>query len=238
MPTFFYQWNPRRWLLTLLGGFLVQIVLLPILINLISSFLEMQYGQQPAEMRWLIIAVLAVTGAAGLGCFWLALRERPQRMATATQHPRPYPGLIVLVGVRGMRNVDPDELSHNPAIEYHSNGLKAQGKRLRVWLLASPASIPVANEVKDRYEKTCDIEICKAQDAFHVQDTYEVAKEIYAEAVNKYQLSPDNILADFTGGTTPMSVGLALAAQDHPMQYMYGGRKSIETEPVEIRLLK
>ena len=238
IPTFFYRWNARRVLLAFTGWFLLQIVLLPILVNLISSFLQMQYGQQPAEMRWLIIVVVVLTSAISLFCLYLALRERPERKAMASQHPHPYPGLIVLVGIRGTRNVEPDALAHNPAIEYHLNGLKAEGKRLRVWLLASPASISVANGVEERYKKECEIEIRNVQDAFHVQNTYDVARGIYEEAVDRYQLNPDSILADFTGGTTPMSVGLALAAQDYPMQYMYGGQKAIETEPVEIRLVK
>ena len=239
MKRFLHRIQPRRLLLTLLGTFLLQIVLLNVLSGLVANYLQLQFGEGE-DLPWLIIVMFVVTAIVGLMCLVLALMERPKGLSVPAQNPPRYAGLIVIVGKRGTRDVDPDKLSHNSSIEYHLDEGNANGVALRVcWLIASAGesgSVDIANRVKERYGTRCHIEVYAVQDAFHVQDTYKIVRHIYENEARKYNLMPEEILADFTGGTTPMSVGLALAAEQHPMQYMYGGRADIKSEPISIRL--
>lgn len=239
MKRLLYRIQLRQLLLALVGTFLLQIVLLPIVSGLLTSYLQIQFGQG-GNLPWLIVVLLVITRVVGLGFLLLALWERPKSLSVPSQRPPRYPGLIVIVGRRGMRGLDEDQLSHNRSIEYHLDEGNPRGEKLRVcWLIASEGesgSVNVANAVQKRYAPSCRVEVHTVDDAFHVQDTYDVVKNIYDHEATKYQLNPEQILADFTGGTTPMSVGLALAAQGYPMQYMYGGRPDIKTEPIAIQL--
>ncbi|MBV7331732.1 hypothetical protein KFU94_26590 [Chloroflexi bacterium TSY] len=64
---------------------------------------------------------------------------------------------------------------------------------------------------------------------------YRVVEEIYQEAARDPEigLEPEQIIDDFTGGTTPMSVGIALACQARgPMQYTYGGTRLAASMPI------
>ena len=64
-------------------------------------------------------------------------------------------------------------------------------------------------------------------------------ERIYTQEAAEFGLSPDHIIADFTGGTKPMSAGLVLACRDRwPMQYVTGGRRDrtdIASVPIYVR---
>jgi hypothetical protein len=156
------------------------------------------------------------------------------------ERPPRYPGLIVLVGA-GRKYVSPEELSHNPAIEYHLDRGGAGGEPLRVcWLIATAGtngSVHVAREVRKRYGSRCDKMILRAlNSAFDVQEAYRLVRRIYAEEAAEHGLAPEQIIADFTGGTKPMSVGMVLACRDRwPMQYMYWRKDEVASTPLYVR---
>ncbi len=156
------------------------------------------------------------------------------------ERPPRYPGLSVLVGI-GRRDAKPEELSHHPAIEYHLDREEAGGEPLRVcWLIATggvKGSVPVAREVRERYGSRCDKMIIRVLNSpFDVQEAYRLVRRIYAEEAAEHGLAPEQVIADFTGGTKPMSVGMVLACRDRwPMQYMYGRKAEIASTPLYVR---
>ncbi len=208
--------------------------LIPIATNVASNILTALYGETTADQIQLLSLFLALV----IGLVALAFLSLPpkQHILSTDDDIRPprFPGLIVTVGVQGTRNVDPSKLSHINAIEYHLNNEQAQGERLRVcWLLASEDAISNANEVKKQYEGRCKMIIKRLDSAFRIQDTYNVVQQIYATEAAANKLSPEKVLADLTGGTKPISIGMALATQNrYPVQYVYGGKPDIKSEPI------
>jgi len=218
---------------------LVSGLLVPLLTELAGSWLEATLGRTPNQLIQLLAICVAL--AVSLWALYLALgRQKPLELVPREQRPSRFPGLIVLVGP-GKEGADPKKLSHNPAIEYHLSHDEAGGEPLRVcWLVATAGekgSMPVAMEVQKRYEDRCDLIIETLKDAFDLEETYQLIQRIYAQKAAEKGLAPDQIIADFTGGTKPMSAGAVLACREEcwPMQYMTGGRKDIASVPIFVR---
>jgi hypothetical protein len=145
----------------------------------------------------------------------------------------------VLVGI-GRRDVEPQALSHNAAIEYHLDREEAGGEPLRVcWLIATGGvrgSVPVARAVRERYGLRCAQMIIHVLNSpFDLQEAYRLVRRIYTEEATQHGLAPQQIISDFTGGTKPMSAGMILACQDQwPMQYMFGREGEVASTPLRV----
>lgn len=211
----------RPWVLT----FLVSI-LIPLLVNFLSSWLELQWG---------ILYLVTIFIVLGIGSWAIYQISEPQpilqRRAVPKQKPPRYPGLIVLVGT-GRNDTKGQKPSHEVAIEYHMGAMAD----LVCWLITSKAAIEVAHQVKERYAARCKVlEIEVVDNEFGVQDTYDCVRRIYTKEARQHKLKPTQIIADITGGTKPMTAGMLLACQAQwPMQYMFGRPNEIVSEPVEI----
>ena len=217
---------------------LVSGLLAPLATELAGSWLEATLGQTPSQLIQLL--ALSVALAVGLWALYLALGKRQVlELVPLEQRPPCFPGLIVLVGP-GRKGANPSALSHNPAIEYHLGNKEAGGESLRVcWLIATAGekgSLPVAQEVRARYRDHCTVKIKLVHDAFGIKETHRVVHTIYTQEAAEYDLDPNQIIADFTGGTKPMSAGMVLACRDRwPVQYMTGGRKDIASLPIFVQ---
>lgn len=223
MQTLFTRLAPNRvWVLVLLTSILV-----PLLVNLLSTWLGLQWGLLYA------IAVVLVLIVGGWAADKLS-EPQPvlQRRVTPKMKPERYPGLIVLVGI-GRNDTKGQKPSHEVAIKYHA-GDKAD---LVCWLITSNAALEIAHQVKEQYVATCKaIEIEIVDNEFGVQDTYDCVRRIYTKEARQYKLKPRQIIADITGGTKPMTAGMILACQDQwPMQYMFGRPNEIVSEPVAVK---
>jgi hypothetical protein len=223
----------RNLVLLLLTGLLV-----PLVAELSSSWLQARFGQTPSHLLQLFAIVTGI--AVSLWVFYRVLgsAEAVELVPEEARPPR-FPGLIVLVGT-GKKGARPEGLSHNVAIEYHLDCEEAGGEALRVcWLIASAGemgSVPIARAVRERYRDRCELVIREIKSAFDVEGAYDVIRQIYTKDATEYGLSTDQIIADFTGGTKPMSVGMALACRSRwPMQYTTGGREDIASVPVKVR---
>ncbi len=155
----------------------------------------------------------------------LRRRAKPLVLVAEEERPRKFPGLIVLVGT-GRPGEDPFSQSAWSAIEHHMSHNGNDGLKV-CWLVASEGergSLPIALE----YQQRCRASGIQAYtptvaNPFVVQDCYEVVQKIYEALVPAEGLSEQDVIADITGGTSPMSAGMALACGDRrPMQYMYG----------------
>jgi hypothetical protein len=223
----------RNLVLLLVSGLLV-----PLFTNMASSWLEMTIGRTPNRLMQLL--AIGVALIVGLWVLHLALgRQEPLELVPEEERPPRHPGLIVLVGI-GRKDTKPEELSHNLAIEYHLSCEEAGGDALRVcWLIATSGvrgSVPIAREVRERYSDRCQLHIRGLHDAFDVQEAYRLVRRIYTEEAAEHGLAPEQVIADFTGGTKPMSAGMILACQDRwPMQYMFGREGEVASTPLLVR---
>jgi hypothetical protein len=232
---------------------LISGLLVPLLTNLASSWLEMTIGRTPNRLMQLL--AIGVALVVGLWVLYLALERpgelwalyralvapTPVELVPEEERPPCFPGLIVLVGP-GRWGADPEKLSHNPAIEYHLNCEEADGEPLRVcWLIATRGlggSLPVAMEVKKQYTTdSCKFYIQPLDNAFDVGEAYQVVRRIHTQEAAKYDLTSAQIIADFTGGTKLMTVGMVLACLEGrwPMQYMSGRAGEIASTPILVR---
>jgi len=210
--------------LLFVASLLVQLVL-----NLASSWLEITLGRTPGRLMQLL--AFGVVLAAGLWALTLVLRRQKVSLVPPNQQPPHMPGLVALVG-RGKAENEPARL----ALDYHlagEPGLQA------CWLIPSKGatgSMPTAQELYDRYKDRCRLEICPIGDAFDLQEVYETVREIYEKKVREAGLEPSQVITDFTGGTAPMSAGAALACGDeYPMQYYTGRKPGIVSTPMWVR---
>lgn len=113
------------------------------------------------------------------------------------------------------------------------------GARLRhCWLIGSyKGSLSQAETIKAHYATPgLTIEVKPVYDAFGVQETYDLVRRIYEVEIGSAGLRRQDVIADFTGGTKPMSTGMLLACAQlqAPMQYMLGQRDGKPSEPRRI----
>ena len=200
---------------------------------------------------------LAISVALAVVLLWGVYRLRqtklvqvplPQmRLVTPDKKPPKCPGLIALVGP-GRKDSDPLKQAALDAIEYHRFQPDEKTPCLRsVWLVSSEGArggVPVAQLIKDKYEPLgirVDINNTVKDPFSGFQETYDVVKKIIDDKIwisgeSEIILSYNNIIADITGATVPMSIGTALACDKLvKMQYMFGNKSDIKSEPVLIQ---
>lgn len=188
----------------------------------------------PLSTAWqrIILSLSLVALLWGIYAVWR--RKKPKVLVPQEQQPEKHPGLILLIGT-GRPGEDALDQSALDAIDYHQDVSGGNGLKV-CWLIASggeTGSLPIAQKVEAML-KTRNIKgiIRVVRDAFDVQDTYNVVRKIYQEELEKEGLSRDQVIADFTGGVKPMTVGMILACGDHQkMQYMYGRKKGVASIP-------
>lgn len=213
--------------LLILSGFM-----LPLITNLLSSWLETTYGKTPAQLMQLlaILAALAIS----LWVLVLLFRQTSRRgvLVPKELQPAAHPGLIVLVGPG---RAEPSSGSRpnvaEEAIQYHLN----KGNLKRVWLVTSEAGVPAAEELRKRYGEL--VKVLLIHDILNINDTYNAVGQIYTQEAVDLGLNPAEIIADYTGGTKPMSVGMALAAASgpYPMQFT-SGKPDTYSAPIQTGL--
>lgn len=204
----------RRHRFTILAilTFLDTVILLGVIINLVSTLLAIWLGQTPQRLLALIIVLVLLTFFA----YWLirVLSRETHRWLPLPReiHAHPHPVLIALVGP-GPRRIYLDEPEKAPAaaaIRYHL-GL---GMLKQVWLIASDEGVLVANELRRIYnsnEVEIRLVVPPVRDILNMHETFEAADRLAGELLAA-GWKPEQVIADYTGGTSSMSVGLALAA--------------------------
>lgn len=220
-------------------GLFISSWLVPVITNLLSSWLQQQFGSTQATL--IQLCAIGLVLLVGLWVFSEIIEKiEAKNVVTKEMQPDQFPGLIILIGP-GRPESDPQNLSHNVAIKYHLKHPHDDGLFLRVcWLIATAGekgSVDLAQKVREQY-KTSGIKIVLhvLKDAFDVQEAYETVQKIYEQEAAEHDLLPGQIISDFTGGTKPMSAGMILACQDQwPLQYVYGRIGVIQSAPVLIR---
>lgn len=197
-----------------LSGFIV-----PLITNLTSSWLESTFGSSSAQLIQLIAILVAFSGAV-LGILAIT-RLGPQRWSSFPREMQPTPkqGLIVIVGPGqpdSAMNIKENVAYH--AIDFHHKG----GRLKQVWALTTREGAPVYEHLRTMYGAQIHFNPpLLVKDALSISESYAVVRKIYQELIPAAGISPDDVIADITGGMKPMSVGLALACANLlPMQYV------------------
>lgn len=214
----------RNLVLVFISGLLV-----PLVTNLASSWLEMTIGRTPNRLTQLL--AIGVALAVGLWVLSQTLQTRKVVLVPPNAQPPRMAGLVALVG-RGDPKNEPGRL----ALDYH---LEGEPGLQACWLIASKGttgSMPTALALYEQYKDRCQVQICPISDAFDLQEVYETVREIYEKKVPEAGLQPSQVITDFTGGTAPMSAGAVLACGDKcPMQYYTGRQPDIVSTPLWVR---
>lgn len=159
------------------------------------------------------------------------LANRRQKLLTPNfeGEVRRRKALIVLVSTR-----------ENPpaqfAVAHHAwdmvPGMKPALKHC--WLIAGPgegehSSLDNARQLKAKLKASkIDADILDIQNLMDIEEAYLVTKGAIQEAFTQYNFPLEEIIADYTGGTKPMTVGMLLAATEFGIDLQYMEIKQLE----------
>jgi len=217
----------------------VSALLIPLLQDLAGNWLTATFGETPARILQIFSALVLVAFLIWLLYATLG-KEAPIEIVAEERRPPRHPGLITLVSHKSP--VQERLPAHEFALRYHLAEEAAGGDALRhCWLLATggaSGTVPEARRLRDVYGERCRIVIKEIRDPFDLYETYKVVQAIYVEAqTGADPLQAQEIIGDFTGGTTPMSAGVTLACHGNgPMQYIQGGTEKFASVPIWVRM--
>lgn len=222
--TFELFFTPRFPLFFILGA-----LALAVLGNTATDLVKLYFGSDASRL-WLILGcavaalVLLVYGAYAAGAIrarWVAesygISDKPK--------PRQYRGIIAFVSLSQRAHLE-------RAIQYHGEKLE------RVWLIATKDAEELASEIRGEYQTPArNVEFVPLDDPWDLQSVRTVVEGIYRERLGA--LAEEDVIADFTGGTKPMTVGMIFAclSPSRHLEYVparYDGNKPVEAlDPVE-----
>ena len=211
----------RRVIVLSVLTFLLSVVFLGIIVNLFSSLLELIFGQTLKGLLTVLLVGIVVTLVLSL-LIWALSQETHRWMPLPREmQARPHAGLVALVGPGIKRNfiTNPTESPAAAAIRFHLG----QGALRHVWLIASDEGVPVAESLRTAYEDQVAFHpvLPPIKNILDIRETFEAARQV-ANSLEALEMKPEDVIADYTGGTSSMSVGLALAATRHgfAMEFM------------------
>lgn len=193
----------------------------------IEQIVESLFEGFSLRAKNLLVALVLVS----LGCVPILLAwlyQKQQRSIVAMhiiggdlRQPRPRRGVILLVS-------NPNSVMHS--IKYHF--LDNRGLQF-IWLIPSndeeqekfgPPSIALAQEIKQQCKSLAkaqggvlEVSICDPVSPADAQDTFECVNRIFRIS----DLKAHEIIADFTGGTKPMTVGMIMACLPRERELEY-----------------
>ena len=109
------------------------------------------------------------------------------------------------------------------------------------WLLTTPARQEQAAAAVEKFSPDPTFTLHALQDLFDSQGCYQVVAHIYRQEAPRLGIAPGEVIADITGGTKPMTLGMILACLegDHPIEhvptaYDATGRATRPLPPIQI----
>jgi CRISPR-associated protein (Cas_Cas02710) len=195
--TFELFFSPRFPFLFLLGA-----VLVAVMGNMASDLLKSYVGDGRLGL-WMILVVssvilfLLVVAIYAAGVFRAMLTSRNVYRFLDKPNPAPRKGLIAFVSLTQRAHLD-------RAIAYHRETLK------RLWLIATQEAQARAAQIVAEYNKSgVQISIVPLSEEWDLIKTKETVDQIFTEQLDG--LAEEDVIADFTGGTKPMTVGMVFA---------------------------
>lgn len=200
--------------------------------NMLSDLAKRYLAPGDEAGRLALILLIALIGL-GLLVFLAysagAIQRRviaapPYRVVDRPQ-PRPARGLIAFVSLQQRAHLE-------KALSYHAERLE------RVWLIATADSENLAVEIKNELEtEKCKFVIEPLSHPYELLRSKEVVEHIYRSQLG--ELPEEDVVADFTGGTRPMAVGMIFAclSPSRSLQYVPAryddGKPDQPLDPVE-----
>lgn len=170
-------------------------------------------GDEPGRLAFILLValtslVILVLLAYGAGAIQrrLIAPPPPYRVVDRPQ-PRPARGLIAFVSLRQRAHLE-------KALSYHADRLE------QVWLIATADTESLATEIKNELEtEKCKFVIQPLNHPYELLRAKEVVEHIYRSQLG--ELAEEDVVADFTGGTKPMAVGMIFACLSPPRSLQY-----------------
>ena len=212
--------------------FLLGAVALGVAGNMLSDLAKhyLAPGGEPVRL-WLILAAsivglfLLVSLAYSAGAIQRRLIAPISYQVVDRPKPRPARGLIAFVSLQQRDHLE-------RALRYHGDRLE------RVWLIATQDAEALARQIKDEFETDKrKIVIAPLNHQYELLRAKEVVDHIYQTQLG--ELKEEEVIADFTGGTKPMTVGMIFAclSPSRSLQYVPAryedGRPNDALDPVE-----
>jgi len=196
------------------------------LVNLLTDALTTWGG---LWLGWAVIGTLALAAIAFVYAYHVSESQRRDRGLGPVDLPNPdkYRGLIFLFS---------REDTLREAIQYHQPALQ------HCWLLVTPEMQPQAQAAMGHFPNV-RFAIHPIPDRYNTQACYQDVRHIYERDALRLGIAPQEIIADITGGTKPMTMGMIVAsleggfAIEHvPTAYDVAGRPTGPLPPIEIRV--
>jgi hypothetical protein len=208
-------------------GPVVSAVLLAMLVNLLTDALTTWGG---LRLGWVVIGVLTLITVAFVYAYHVSeTRRRARGLGPVIDLPNPnkHRGLIFLFS---------REETLREAIQYHLPTLE------HCWLLVTPEMQPQAQAAVGHFPNV-RFAIHPVPDRYNTQACYQDVRHIYEHDALRLGIAPQEIIADITGGTKPMTMGMIMAslksgfAIEHiPTAYDVAGQPTGPLPPIEIRV--
>ena len=185
-------------------GPVVSAVLVALAVNLLTETLTAQVGMW---MSWVVIGVLGLVIVAFV--YGYSAREARRRAHVSPPIDLPGPpkehGLVFLFS---------REETLREAIRYHQPALE------HVWLLVTPQRQADAASAMTRFDASFTVH--HLPDLWDSQACYRIVAQIYQHEVPRLGLEPQRVIADITGGTKPMTLGMIVACLEggYPIEHV------------------
>ncbi len=224
--TFELFFTPRSPVLFLLGA-----LALGVAGNMLSDLAKQYFAPHEETGRlWLIliVALVGLVGLVGLAFSAGVIRQRwlepPIYRVLDFSKPEKARGLIAFVSLSERAHLEKALDYHEPQLEW-------------VWLIATSETEAMAEELRQAYESAgFQIKVQPLAHPFELLKIKEVVEHIYATQLEG--LPETEVVADFTGGTKPMSAAMIFAclSPTRRLQYVpadYQDNKRVPRDPVE-----
>lgn len=189
-------------------GPLVSGVVLAMILNMISEVLADLWGVTGVAVAVFGMLVLIFLIVYAYYIFSERKYLEPTKIISK-ENPSKRKGLIVLV------SNEPTLLS---AIRYHEGELKC------CWLIVTQQAKDrgFLNDVRRQVPPEIHFEERGLQDEYDAKECYAIVRGVYQDDVARFGLEPKDVIADITGGTKPMTMGMALACieGEYPVEHV------------------
>ena len=187
-------------------GPVVSAVLVALLVNMFTEALTAWGG---LWLGWMVIAVLAVATLAFVYAYAASeSRRRTRGLGPVVDRPNPPQG-------RGLIFLFSREDTLREAIFYHRPALS------HCWLVVTPEMQERAAGVVGHYP-ALSFTLHPLADRYDSQGCYQIVADIYRDEALRRGFAPREVIADITGGTKPMTLGMIVACLEggHAIEYV------------------
>lgn len=208
-------------------GPVVSAVLVALLVNIATEFLTALGG------LWLAggaIGLLVIATVLFVNAYTATERRRRSKGLGPLQdleNPAPRRGLIFVFS---------REDTLREAIKHHRPALE------RCWLLTTPEMQEIAGQVVGHFSGV-SFSLQPLAGRYDSQGCYQAVRDIYRGEASRLGLAPDEVIADITGGTKPLTMGMIVACLEGnfplehvPTAFDAAGNPTGPLPPIQIRV--